>query len=468
MKSKTIFLLSILSACVALASCARREAVTPQEVRTIAKEAYTYGFPIVDSYRVLYSYVIDTSHPEYKGPSNEINSIARVFTPDDKAVQTPNSDTPYSFLGADLRSEPLVLTVPAVDKGRYYSLQFIDLYTHNFAYVGSRATGNDGGTYLLTGPGWTGEKPEGVDGVIPCETEWALVIYRTQLFNDPKDIENVETIQRGYKVRPLSQFLGQPAGAPLTTVDFMKPLSAHDERTSLEFFDLLNFVLQFCPTHATERALMGRFAKVGVGAGLAFDAHKLKPEIRQAIEDGGADAWQAYDSLEQQMATGQPTSADLFGAREYLQNNYLYRMAGAVDGIYGNSKEEALYPFYLVDSAGQRLDGSTSRYALRFAKDQLPPVNAFWSLTMYDAKSKLLVKNPLERYLINSAMLPKLKRDKDGGLTIYFQYASPGPGKQSNWLPAPNGPFFVVMRLYLPKPAAFDGTWKKPPLQRVN
>jgi hypothetical protein len=141
---------------------------------------------------------------------------------------------------------------------------------------------------------------------------------------------------------------------------------------------------------------------------------------------------------------------------------------GAVDGIYGNSKEEAIYPAYPVDSDGQKLDGSTSRYVLRFARDQLPPVNAFWSITMYDAKWKRLVANPLERYLINSGMLSKLKRDKNGGLTVYVQYASPGPGKQSNWLPAPNGPFFVVMRLYWPQPEAFDGTWKQPPLEKVN
>jgi hypothetical protein len=458
----------MLFACVVLVSCAKKEALSPAEARAIAKEAYIYGFPMVDNYRILYSYFIDTSDPEYKGPSNEILNTARVYTPEDRAVQTPNSDTPYSFVGADLRSEPLVLTVPAVDKKRYYSAQFIDLYTFNIAYVGSRATGNEGGTYLLAGPGWKGQKPAGVDGLISCETEWALVMYRTQLFNDPKDIENVETIQSGYKVRTLSQFLGQPATAPPTTIDFVKPLSAQEQRSSPKFFNLLNFVLQFCPTHPSETELMARFAKIGVGAGLHFDAQKFKPDIRKAIEDGRADAWQAYDSLEHHMATGELTSADLFGTREYLKDKYLYRMTGAVDGIYGNSKEEAIYPGYVFDSDGQKLDGSTNRYTLRFAPGQLPPVNAFWSLTMYDAKSRLLVANPLQRYLINSAMLPKLKRDQDGGLTIYVQHASPGSGKQSNWLPAPKGPFLMALRLYWPKPEAFDGTWKKPPLDKAN
>jgi len=453
----------MLVAGVMLASCSSKEAVTPEEARAIAKEAYIYGFPMVDNYRILHAYFVDTDNPEYKGPSNQIANIGRVYTPEDKAVQTPNSDTPYSFLGADLRLEPLVLTIPAVEKGRYYSAQFIDLYTFNFAYVGSRATGNEGGTFLLAGPKWQGEAPAGVTAVIPCETEWALVVYRTQLF-DPKDIENVVEIQRHYRVQTLSQYLGQPAAAVPTTVDFIKPLSAQEERTSLEFFNILNFVLQFCPTNPSETELMARFAKIGIGAGKNFDAGKFQ----KAIEDGRADAWQAYDSLEHKMATGELTSADLFGTREYLKDNYLYRMTAAVDGIYGNSKEEAIYPGYIVDSDGQKLDASVGRYELRFARDQLPPVNAFWSLTMYSLPSRLLVANPLERYLINSGMLSKLRRDKDGGLTVYVQYASPGPGKQSNWLPAPNGPFLMALRLYWPQPEALDGTWKKPVLHRVN
>lgn len=461
-------LLTNLLAVVMLGSCAPKEpALTPEVARAIAKKAYIYGFPMVDNYRILYAYFIDTSDPEYKGPSNQIANTARVYTPEDKAIQTPNSDTPYSMLGADLRAEPLVLTMPAIEKGRYYSAQFVDLYTFNFSYVGSRATGNDGGDFLLAGPGWHGETPAGIREVIRSETEWALVVIRTQLFN-PKDIKNVEEIQTHYKVHTLSQYLGKPGATPPTTVGFIKPLSAKDERTSLEFFNVLNFVLQFCPTHPTEELLMMGFANIGVGAGRTFDAEKLAPEIRQAIEDGRADAWQAYDSLEKKMATGELASGDIFGTRDYLKNNYLYRMVAAVDGIYGNSKEEAIYPAYVVDADGQRLDGSTHRYALRFAPNQLPPANAFWSLTMYTFPSRLLVANPIERYLINSPMLPKLKRDKDGGLTIYVQYASPGPGKQANWLPAPNGPFIAALRLYWPKSEALDGTWKNPPLQRVN
>jgi hypothetical protein len=173
------------------------QALTSAEARAIAKDAYTYGFPIVDSYRIQYAYFVDQSGPEYKGDWNQIHNTARVYTPADKAIQTPNSDTPYSSIGADLRAEPLVLTFPSIDKNRYFSAQFIDAYTFNFAYVGSRATGNEAANFLLAGPGWKGEKPPGVQSVIRSETELTFVLYRTQLFR-PDDIENVTKIQAGY------------------------------------------------------------------------------------------------------------------------------------------------------------------------------------------------------------------------------------------------------------------------------
>ena len=204
--------------------------ITPAEARAIAREAYIYGFPLVDSYRIQYSYFVDRGGPEFKAPWNEIHNDARVYTPDDKAIQTPNSDTPYSQLGADLRAEPLVLTVPVVEAGRYYSLQFIDLYTFNFAYVGSRATGNDGGRFLLAGPNWQGEKPEGIKAVIRSETEFAFVLYRTQLFK-PDDIDNVKKIQAGYKVQTLSEFPRQARTARRAEGRF--PRAAHSRAATI-------------------------------------------------------------------------------------------------------------------------------------------------------------------------------------------------------------------------------------------
>jgi hypothetical protein len=443
------------------------QSVSADDARTIAKEAYIYGLPSVDSYRIQYSYFVDRGGPEFKAPWNMIFNNATVYTPDDKAIQTPNSDTPYSYVGADLRAEPIVLTVPAVEKGRYYSLQFIDMYTFNFAYVGSRATGNGEGSYLLAGPKWKGEKPKGIKQVIPCETDFAFVLYRTQLF-DPADIEKVKKIQAGYKVQPLSVFLGKPSPPAPAAIEFIKPTTAEQERNSLMFFDILNFILQFCPTHTTEKALMARFAKIGIGAGKSFDANALPPETRKALEDGMADAWKAFAEFkETQLDTGKLSSADAFGTRASLKNNYMFRMSAAVLGIYGNSKQEAIYPAYFVDSAKRKLDGA-NRYTMRFASGQLPPANAFWSLTMYELPQSLLYANPINRYLINSPMLPTLKRDADGGITLHVQNDSPGQDSEANWLPAPKGPFFAVLRLYSPKPAALTGQWKAPPLQQTN
>lgn len=441
--------------------------LTPVEARAIAKEAYIYGFPLVDNYRVQHSYFVDRGGPEFRAVWNTIFNNARVYTPEDKSIQTPNSDTPYSYVGADLRAEPLLLTVPAIEKDRYYSLQFIDWNTYNFAYVGSRTTGNGAGRYLLAGPGWKGEKPAGVDAVIRSDTDFAFVLYRTQLFSSA-DIDNVKAIQAGYKVEPLSKFLGAPPPkAP--AVDFAPPLSRNGELTSPEFFNILNFVLQFAPADPSEAALREHFAKLGIMPGKPFEANALPAPILDAVKQGMADAWAEFNAFKAtEIDTGKVTSADLFGTRTYLKNNYLYRMAGAVLGIYGNSKEEAIYPAYPVDANGAPLDGAKHAYAFRFAPGKLPPVDAFWSLTMYEMPESLLYANPINRYLINSPLLPSLARDADGGITLYTQHDSPGADKETNWLPAPSGPFAVILRLYWPKQEAFDGSWKRPPLEPID
>jgi hypothetical protein len=467
--SGRVFISAVVLTAVLLVSTASwAQAPSAAEARAIARQAYVYGFPMVDNYRIIYDYFVNAKSPEYKAPFNTIKSMARVYTPEDKAVQTPNSDTPYSMLGLDLRAEPMVLTVPAIEKGRYFSLQFVDAYTFNFDYVGSRTTGNGGGSFLVVGPGWKGETPKGIARVLRSETDFALVIYRTQLFN-PGDLENVEKIQADYKAQPLSAFLRKIAPQPAAAVSFIQPLSPADQKTSLEFFNILNFVIQFCPADPSEKELMARFAEIGIGMRKKFDAARLSPELKKAFADGMADAWKKLDDFQKtSIDTGKVTSGDLFGSRVFLKNNYLYRFAGAVLGIYGNSKQEAMYPIYKVDAEGRDLDASGNSYTLRFAPDRLPPVNAFWSLTMYELPSSLLVANPLNRYLINSPMLSGLKRDADGSLTIYIQHESPGQDRESNWLPAPNGAFMAVLRLYWPKKEALDGGWKAPPLQRVQ
>ena len=319
---------------------------------------------------------------------------------------------------------------------------------------------------MIAGPNWKGETPKGVKKVFRSETEFVFAVYRTQLFK-PDDIDNVKKVQAGYKAQTLSAFLGQPAPKAAPAIDFIKPLSPAEEKTSPEFFNILNFVLQFCPTNPSETELMARFAKIGVGAGKTFDASKLSPEMKTAIEQGMGDAWAAFGGLEKEFAAGKVTSGDVFGTREFLKNNYLYRMGAAVLGIYGNSKQEAMYPFYAVDEAKQKLTGA-NRYTVRFAPGQLPPVNAFWSLTMYEMPQSLLVANPINRYLLNSPMLPQFSKDADGGLTLLVQNESPGKDKESNWLPAPKGPFVMAMRLYWPKAEATEGKWTAPLAQQVK
>ncbi len=468
-RTRTVLTTLALAAVVFAGSAATAASEAPdtssEQARAIAKEAYLYANPMVDGYRIQHAYFVNAKSPEYKGPWNQVHNNARVYTPQDTAVQTPNSDTPYSMAGLDLRTEPLVLTVPAMEASRYFSVQLVDLYTHNFAYIGSRTTGNGGGHFLLAGPRWAGDVPEGIAKVIRSETELAIAIFRTQLFS-AEDLENVKAIQTGYKLQPLSMFLGQTAPTPAPAIDFIAPLTPQQIKDSPLVFRDLNFLLQFAPTHPSETELMQRFASIGIGAGQPYDPDAQSPELQAAIRDGIADAWAAMADLKStKLETGEVTSGDLFGTREFLENNYLYRMAAAVIGIFGNSKLEAMYPFYSLDSHGQALSGAY-RYTLRFAPGQLPPVDAFWSLTMYELPASLLVDNPIDRYLLNSPMLPDFTRDPDGGITFYLQADSPSGNKQANWLPTPPGPFMAVMRLYWPKAEALEGTWQAPKLER--
>ena len=441
--------------------------LTPAQAEELVKKAYIFGFPVVDSYRVQYSYFVDQSNPEYKGNWNQLHNVARVFTPKDTAIQTPNSDTPYSFLGADLRTEPLVLTVPKIEKNRYYSIQFIDMYTHNFAYVGSRATGNEAGHYLLVGPDWKGTKPANIKQVIRSESDLAFLLYRTQLLSE-QDLNNVKTIQSQYKVTPLSQFQGKTAPKAAPQIKFLKPLTAEQQKTSPEFFNVLNFALQYANVHPSEKAMLKEFEQIGIKPGKKFEYAKLDPVVQAAIPKGIQAAWQeAAEYKATQVDTGKVSSADGFGTREFMQGKYIDRMLSAAYGIYGNTKEEALYPAYFVDSDGQPLNGQNN-YQLTFPAGQLPPVKSFWSLTMYKLPESLLYDNELDRYLINSTMTKDLVKNKDGSITLYLQNSAPEAKYKGNWLPAPKGPFVSIMRLYWPEQAALNGTWKAPALKKVS
>ena len=439
---------------------------SPEEARGIAKEAYLYGFPVVEMYKTLYTQAVDKGGPNFKAPFNHIGNTAKVFTPKDTAFVTPNSDTPYSFVWMDLRAEPVVLTLPQIAEERYYSVQLIDLYTQNFAYLGTRSTGNKGGHFMIAGPDWKGQQPVNIDRLVRSESNIAYALYRTQLF-DEKDLEKVKRIQNGYKVQTLSQYLKQPAPAAPAKIDWPKPTATMTD--SPELFRYLNFMLAFAQPQDSEKDVLARFAKIGIVAGQPFDLKTLTAEQRKALDDGIADAKAEFAAFKKdKVDTHQITSGDFFGTRDHLNNNYLYRYAGANMGIFGNSADEAAYMGYFVDSEGKPVNGARHSYTLHFAKDQLPPADAFWSLTMYDAKTKLLVQNHKKRYLINSRMLPHLKRDADGGLTLYVQHSEPLKDQRSNWLPAPHGPFYAVLRVYLPKPEVANGQWKLPALTPIH
>jgi len=441
-------------------------------IKDIAKEAYIYAFPMLMNYGVMHEYFVDKKSGQYKAPFNTIYNEARVFTPKDTAVVTPNSDTPYSFVGLDLRAEPIVLCVPKIEKSRYYDVQLVDMYTFNYGYIGSRATGNDAGCYMVAGPDWKGETPKDIRKAFHSETQFGLVGIRTQLFS-PSDMPNVVKVQAGYKVQPLSQFLKQPAPPAAPAIDF-PPFTKDDMKAP--FAKYLNFILQFCPPVEEEKPLRAKFATIGVEAGKPFDFDKLseahKAEMLLAIKEG-------YDAIDKKRNNfGKLINGWLVGSilgdRAFFHGDFLLRAAGALAGIYGNSAEEAVYPLAKTDSTGEPLDGSKGKYTLTFDKDQYPPANAFWSVTMYDGKTQLLVENPINRYLINSPMLPKMKKNPDGSLTLYIQKDSPGKDKESNWLPAPDASIYMVMRLYWPKtepPSILplgDGTWQPPAIVKVS
>jgi hypothetical protein len=459
---------------LAVVSCSTQQGPVREAIshKDDYQQAYIYGFPMLMNYGVMYEYFVDKNSGQYKAPFNQIYNEARVFTPKDTAIITPNSDTPYSFVGADLRAEPIVLCVPKIEKTRYYDVQLVDMYTFNYGYIGSRATGNDAGCYMIAGPNWKGATPTGIKKVFHSETQFGLIGYRTQLFG-PKDMPNVVKIQSGYKVQPLSAFLHQPAPPAAPAIDF-PPFTKDDMK--LPFPKYLNFVLQFCPPVEEEKALRAKFATIGIEAGKPFDLAKLS-EAEKAEEALGVK--EGYDAIvKQKDEIGKNINGWLvgsaFGDRAFFNGNWLLRAAAALAGIYGNSAEEAVYPLAKNDAAGNPLDGSKHNYTLTFAAGQYPPVNAFWSVTMYDGKTQLLIENPINRYLINSPMLPAMKKNPDGSLTMYIQKDAPSADKKANWLPAPNGPIYLVMRLYWPKtepPSILppgDGTWKPPAILAAN
>jgi len=448
-----------LTGTAALMALPSLPAFAQDDIRAAAREAYIYTYPMVKNYLTMYQYALEPDGHQYKGPLNTLVSIARVYTPEDTAIITPNSDTPYSFIVFDLRAEPVVVTMPPIEKKRYYSLQLIDLYTNNVDYPGTRVDGNGGGDFLIAGPGWKGDMPKGIKRVIEMPTTLAMGIIRTQLFS-PDDLERVKEVQAGYKAQPLSVYAGTPAPAAPPPVDWM-PIS--DELMATNYWPLAAFLLQFAPPYPGDDAQRENLAKLGIQENVTWPGMALSSDIVALMKE-------VVVSTEKEIrdvAARLTDSSKIFGTPEFMKGQYMTRAAAAQGGIYGNSVQEALYVIYAFDGNRQLLDGRKGKYTLTFSADTLPPVDAFWSITMYDKPKQLLVPNPIDRYLINSPMLADLKKNDKGDVVLYLQHESPGAELEANWLPAPSETFYAVMRLYLPKPEALDGRWKPPAVETL-
>lgn len=428
------------------------------QISAIAKEVFIYGYPIVDNHHVIHQYVLDKQSKEYKAPFNQVGHNRGVATPEDTAIVSMNVDTPYSFAWLDLRTEPVVLSLPPLEPGRYVSVQLIDLYTYIVGYISPRTNGTEGGNFLVAGPGWHGAIPTGIKAVFHAPTQFILALYRTQLF-DPDDIGQVRALQDQYRVQGLAEYLGAPPPSALPFVS-IKPIDVRKESESLQFFTVLNAMLAYMPLIKEEAALRSRFVKIGIVPGAPF----LVPDerTRNALVEGMRQGLGAMYARAQTVKS----SAELFGSREQLKDDYLSRAVGALLGIYGNAAEEYLGVGYQADSEHRALDGK-HKYQIKFAADALPPVGAFWSITAYNA-SKFLLENPINRYVINSPMAPTLKKDADGGFTLYLQHESPGEDRESNWLPVSQDAFNLAFRTYQPGRAIIDGTWQAPPVVRVD
>jgi len=445
-------------------------ASTIDELRDIARDAYVFGLPLV--YTTLQADVMtNVARPERgRAPFNQFDHHREFPDAKNNKIVGMNLDTLYSFANLDLTAEPVVLVVPPMAGKRWWIMQIIDAWNDVPAAPGSRTHGDKGGTFAIVGPNFNGKLPAGLEQV-RCDTSICMLGGRF-FTSGPNDYTAVHRIQDQCRLIPLSQWKGAdtryapPAEAAVKPgVDAKTPVPVQVFKLSAEqYFGRLCELMVNNPPRAADAPIMTRLTKLGIEPGATFKMNAFDATARKAIEEGvtaGQQAIRDEESKMGEMINGWQVARDLgrYGTK------YAYRAAWTFFAVGGNVVEDAIYPFGLVDADGKRFDGS-KKYVLRFAKDQIPPVEAFWSLTLYDNDS-YLVDNPLNRYALGDRSNCKL--DADGSLTLYIQYESPGADKESNWLPAPReGPFKLALRLYIPKKKVADGTWKPPAVQRTN
>ena len=449
-----IFPLSLLS----LSGCSSNNVTDLSVIKATAKEAYIFAYPMLENYKTMQTQAISSEN------FNGFTHSTHLQGPEYKDIVRPNNDTLYSTLWMDLRAEPLVIQIPSVTD-RYYSFQMVDMYTYNFAYAGTRTTGTQARTLLVAGPNWKGTAPRNVDDLFVSEGNFVLCLGRTAVNPDvPGDLERVLDIQKQYCVQPLSTYLGQAAPTPPPMDIF--PLYEKTEAASVEFIGLFNFLLGQLVIDPSESDMINRFGLIGIGPNYPFDASKLDSSIKNAIEEGIAEALEEIThsgALLGEEKNAWTLTKRIFGNREQMQGQYLVRAGAAAMGIYGNNLEEAYYPSTEKDMQGLPLDASNGRsYLLTFSREDLPQVKeaGFWSITMYNLPDQLMVENPIHRYSLGDRT--NLAYQDDGSLEIIIQTTSPDQG---NWLPAPEGPFSLTMRMYLPEEEALDPLYGPPALK---
>ncbi|MEV6212400.1 DUF1254 domain-containing protein [Kitasatospora sp. NPDC051914] len=435
--------------------------VDADTVRGTAAEAWIWGLPLLENYRTLYAQAVDDADPRYTGGFGVFRHYPHPAAQDDTDAAASDHDTPYSWAWLDLRAEPWVLEVPATD--RYHVLPVHDLDTCYVGFVGSRTTGGRAGRHLIAGPGHHGTPAEGFDGVLRADTELVGIVGRTHLAG-PDDVDALEQVQAGYRLRPLSADRG--TAPPPPAPDPVWPVWREEVLDSLEFFSFLDFLLGFFPMLPADADLRRRLAELGIGTG-DFEQAALPLEIRDAMVHGIADAHAQLTAK----ATDSHDSTGLFGTRAQLGTDHLGRAIGVSTGLYGLPAEEAWYTAWVStdesgpgEETGEPLDGSAHAYVLRFPPGGRPPARYFWSVAVYGLPERLPVDNPIDRYAVGDRT-PGLVEDEGGALTLHLRRDRPeDPQEQANWLPVPPGPFTVLLRVYGPEPTVLDGRWQRPPL----
>ncbi len=453
-------LLVAVSLNLPLASAAE---ITPEQARTLAQEATLFGFAIVASYRALYDGVVDRSSPGY-APLNTFRHTPRLSGPRDTVEASADHDTLRSVAFLDLRAEPIVLEVPAV-RDLYYSMQLCDLVTDNFAYVGTAATGSDPGRWVIVGPGWKGDLPGPgeVSGIIPAPSWFVMVAGRTEV-GSVDHLGDSIAIQEGYRLTPLSVLLDRPPPA-LPPAPRWPAFSDARTCSASEFFAQLSDLMQWHVLPPREFDMRRRLARIGVVPGGDFSLNAFSPPVGAAIEDGLEAGRAIIETRVRHLGTSvngwqmPPANTGRFGT------DYLNRSAVAWESIHADSPAAVTRATARIDHTGQPLDGGTGEYQLTF--ESQPPVEHFWSVTLYDAETRSMIPNPVHHYALGHREMD-FRLGRDGDLTIYIQHRSPGRRKEANWLPAPQRPFYLVLRLYGPGPEVLDGTYRIPPVVRVK